>query len=97
MILDGRLAWIPILLFKYLNSNSSPVSSRRYGHFEVYSELELVKLSLCLIKHCDVETYIRGRGGVVSGILTSEIDGVEWLGSRPGRFILAERAFRPTE
>jgi hypothetical protein len=35
-----------------------------------------------------------GSGGVARRILTSVVDGGEWSASRPGRFILGERAPR---
>jgi hypothetical protein len=46
----------------------------------------VLNLSLC---HEDV----RWSGGIALPFLTTALDGGEWSGSRPGRFISGERAF----
>jgi hypothetical protein len=38
-----------------------------------------------------------GSGGVAPPILTTALDGVEWLASRPGRFPLAEETLDPSD
>jgi hypothetical protein len=47
--------------------------------------------SLWLTKHHAMHIYW-GSGGIAPRILTSALDGGEWLASRPGRFTPTEKA-----
>jgi hypothetical protein len=50
-----------------------------------------VGVSLCLIRHHAINTI--GRVEVyLHAVLTSALDGCEWLDSRPGHFIPSERS-----
>jgi hypothetical protein len=46
-----------------------------------YTDVNMVKFSLCLIKHYGIS----GSGGTAPLFLTSGLDGCEWSASRPGR------------
>jgi hypothetical protein len=51
----------------------------------------MVKLSLCLVKHHAMKTYV-GVEVELHTILVSAIHGGEWSVSRPGHFNIRERA-----
>jgi hypothetical protein len=54
------------------------------------------KLSLRLINKASRHKDVLGSGGIAPAFLTSELEGGEWLASRPGRITLGESVRLPT-